>query len=196
MNIQQTDIVDYVLGQGSPEFRRRIESVAATDPELAAELANWQTLRPALAAERRGADSITESACVRLAEKIRHIQPVPARSFSLRQLWWELTHPAVGLTAAACALLIVGAAWMAVHMSSQPDPTGKLFASSIYVDFGAEREGQGTAHQPFRSLDKGTSSIPAGGTLKLKPGATAESVRIAKPMRLTAIDGPVRIGKM
>lgn len=194
MNIKQTDIIDFVLGQGSPELRQRIESAAASDPEIAAELARWQTVRPALAAERRRAESITESACARVAEKIRDIEPAQARSWSLRQLWRELTRPSVGLTAAACALLIIGAAWFMVGNASHQ--TSPVVVSSIYVDFGAAREGQGTAHQPFRSLDKGALSVPAGGTLKLMPGATADPVRIAKPMRLTATEGPVRIGKM
>jgi hypothetical protein len=103
----------------------------------------------------------------------------------------------VALTAAACALLIIGVAWMAVDGASQRSQlSGATIASSIYVDFGASRDGLGTAHQPFRSLDQGTSKVVAGGTLKLKSGATAEPVRIAKPMRLTAPEGPVRIGKI
>lgn len=194
MDIQQTDIIDYVLGQAGPDLRAEIESAAASDPDLAAELARWQTIRPALAAEHESAKSLTEAACALVADKIRFIEPEPERSFSLGQLWRELTHPAVGLTAAACALLIIGAAWIMVGTASRE--ARPVMTSSVYVDFSADREGQGTAHQPFRSLDKGATSVPAGGTLKLKPGASAEPVRISKPMRLMATEGPVTIGKM
>lgn len=191
MNIQPTDIIDYVLGCASPELRERIEAAAVTDAKLAREIAMWRELRPALAAERRSSAALAESAAARVSNAIRFIQPAPAPS-GLRRLWWELTRPAVGLTAAACALLIVATAWFVVGtVANEPQ-----VASSVYVDFSAARDGLGTARQPFRTLDQGASSVPAGGTLKLKPGASAEPVRIDKPMRLTATDGPVRIGKI
>ncbi|MCE5228622.1 hypothetical protein LLG95_03390 [bacterium] len=195
MNIDSNDIIEYVLGHAGPELRRDIESRASADPAFAAELAQWQSLRHVLAAERRLANQITDSATARVAESIRRMERAPEPKFSLRQWWWELTHPAMALTAAACALLIIGVAWMAVNSVNRAE-FGKAIASSIYVDFSASHEGQGTANQPFRSLDKGASSVAAGGTLNLKPGATADPVRISKPMRLTAPEGPVRIGKI
>jgi hypothetical protein len=67
---------------------------------------------------------------------------------------------------------------------------------SVWVDFNYSGSPQnGTYNHPFLTLHQGTNGVPMGGTILLKPGVSAETMRISEPMRLMSIAGPATIGR-
>jgi hypothetical protein len=66
----------------------------------------------------------------------------------------------------------------------------------VWVDFAWQGDQAGSEQAPFRTLIGGATWVSVGGEVKLKPGATAETMRIEKPMRLSnPVPGQtVRIG--
>lgn len=141
-------------------------------------------LRPVFHAERDRDEALTRAALARVRGKIIAGEVTQAAGWDWSRLMW-LMRPAAAM---ACALLIIGVSIVAVQHSSP--------AKSVYVSFAAEQSGKGTADQPINSLGRGASVVQPGGTVNLKPGATAESIRIEKPMRLVATEGKVTIGKL
>lgn len=67
--------------------------------------------------------------------------------------------------------------------------------SVLWVDFAYTGQEGGSFTAPFNTLGEGVTSIPAGGTLKIKAGTSAESLTISKPMTISAYGGPVIIGQ-
>jgi hypothetical protein len=67
----------------------------------------------------------------------------------------------------------------------------------VWVDFnynGADE--RGTADLPYKTLAAGLRAIPwNGGTLKIKPGTTRESVTITNPVSFETLGGSVTIGR-
>lgn len=65
-----------------------------------------------------------------------------------------------------------------------------------WVDFAyTGQEELGTFTAPFNTLAEGATSVPAGGTLKIKAGTSTEKPTISKPMTISAYGGPVIIGQ-
>ena len=65
-----------------------------------------------------------------------------------------------------------------------------------WVDFAyTGQEELGTFTAPFNTFVEGVTSIPAGGTLKIKAGTSAETATISKPMTISAYGGSVIIGQ-
>ncbi|MEN6627831.1 MAG: hypothetical protein ABFD69_16520 [Candidatus Sumerlaeia bacterium] len=146
-----------------------------------------EKLKPAFAADRQRDERIARAAVRRVRDKIVAGEVAPARGWDWGWLISGL-RPAVALTA-ACALAIIALSWFATGRATNA-------TSSVYVSFAAEQTGRGTADRPFNSLERGTTQVKPGGTLNVKSGATAQPIRIEKPMRLVAVDGQVRIGKL
>ena len=77
---------------------------------------------------------------------------------------------------------------------------GVAFVSDVavshykYVDFNHTGTELGTKGYPYRSLAGGISAVDAGGTIYIEPGASTETPRITKALRLAAASGTVRIG--
>lgn len=147
-----------------------------------------EKLREEFAAERTRDEALTRAAVARVRDKIAAGEVAPARGWDWGWLLAGL-RPAVALTAAACALMIITLSFFVTGRAT--NATG-----SVYVSFAAEQIGRGTADKPFNSLERGTTQVQPGGTLNVKSGATAQPIRIDKPMRLVAVDGQVRIGKL
>jgi hypothetical protein len=144
-------------------------------------------LRPVFEAERACDEKIAQAAAQNVRGKILAGEVVQNRGWDWRRLVWPL-HPIAA--AMACALLLIGFSILMLQQTSTPA------THAVYVSFAADQSGKGTADQPINSLGRGASAVRPGGTVNLKPGATAESIRIDKPMRLVATDGQVRIGKL
>jgi hypothetical protein len=65
-----------------------------------------------------------------------------------------------------------------------------------WIDFAyTGQQESGTFTAPFNTLAEGVTSIPAGGTLKIKAGRSAETLTISKPMTISAYSGPAVIGR-
>jgi hypothetical protein len=63
----------------------------------------------------------------------------------------------------------------------------------VQFDYAGEFE-FGTELEPFNTLVEGIDVVTTAGTICIKPGQTAETIRIAKPVHLTAHEGLARIG--
>jgi subtilase family serine protease len=65
----------------------------------------------------------------------------------------------------------------------------------VWVQFGNSNPGDGTYNNPYNTLARGTNGVPSGGMIIVKgPGASSETMTIAKPMTITAIGGAAAIG--
>jgi len=77
-------------------------------------------------------------------------------------------------------------------------PTLDFTPAEVWVDFAYGGTGVGTYGEPFNTLADALTFVPAGGTIKIKgdmgDSDTDETPRIAAPMRIEAIGGPIRIG--
>ena len=66
----------------------------------------------------------------------------------------------------------------------------------VFVDFnytGTQQDGN--YYTPFNTMAKGTNAVSSGGTIFIKTaGSSPETMKISKPMKITAIDGPASIG--
>lgn len=66
--------------------------------------------------------------------------------------------------------------------------------NTIWVDFATGTPEFGTFDDPFDTLREGLKNVASGGTVKLLPGDSPETLTIAKPVRLESTGGPVRLG--
>jgi hypothetical protein len=64
----------------------------------------------------------------------------------------------------------------------------------IWADFNWTGAELGSQPNPYRTLAGGLNVVDAGGTVRIKPGATNATPRIAQQVRLEASGGTVRIG--
>jgi hypothetical protein len=69
------------------------------------------------------------------------------------------------------------------------------FYGPVWVDFNYTLPFQnGMYGTPYGTLANGVANVPSGGTIILKPGVSAETTLISKPMTITAVAGPATIG--
>jgi hypothetical protein len=52
----------------------------------------------------------------------------------------------------------------------------------------------GTFSEPYNTLSNGVSAVASGGTIAIKPGSSAETMTISKPMTITAVGGAATVG--
>jgi hypothetical protein len=71
------------------------------------------------------------------------------------------------------------------------------FYGPVWVDFNysANLPQIGNYYQPFSTLAQGTNAVPSGGTISIKAGTSAETMKISKPMKLIAVGGKAIIGQ-
>jgi hypothetical protein len=71
------------------------------------------------------------------------------------------------------------------------------FFGSVWVDFnyGINSPQIGTFANPYSTLARGTNAVSSGGTISIKPGTSAETMKISKPMKLIAVGGKAIIGQ-
>jgi hypothetical protein len=70
------------------------------------------------------------------------------------------------------------------------------FSQAVWVDFNYSTNSpqMGTYSQPFSTLAQGVSAVTTNGTISIKPGQSAETLRIATAMKLNAVGGSATIG--
>ncbi len=71
------------------------------------------------------------------------------------------------------------------------------FDGPVWVDFNYSPNSpqMGTYYQPFSTLAQGVSAVANGGAISIKPGTSAETLRISKPMMINAYGGSATIGE-
>jgi hypothetical protein len=73
--------------------------------------------------------------------------------------------------------------------------TWLLSLQETWVDFAYRGQDEsGTFSSPFNTLAEGVAAVPAGATLRIKAGSTAETPTLTKPMSIIAYGGPVILG--
>jgi hypothetical protein len=66
---------------------------------------------------------------------------------------------------------------------------------NVWVDFNSVQPFEfGSFSFPDKTLVKGVTDVPAGGTIAIKPGSSTETMTISKAMTIMAIGGTVSIG--
>jgi hypothetical protein len=70
-----------------------------------------------------------------------------------------------------------------------------LSPPNVWVDFYSTAPFEfGTFSYPDKTLAKGVTDVPSGGTIAIKPGSSTETMPISKPMTIMAIGGSAGIG--
>ncbi len=78
-------------------------------------------------------------------------------------------------------------------IASSTGSSGGLAA--VWVDGSHMGSEMGTFDLPFNTLEEGELALTPGGTLHMVTGAYAETLRIARPMRVLRSGGPVVVGR-
>ena len=65
---------------------------------------------------------------------------------------------------------------------------------TVWVQFDHAGTQVGSYNAPFDTVAKGLAVLMPGGRLRMKPGATSETVRVTQPARFMSFQGVVRIG--
>lgn len=203
--ITDSDIVDVLLGQASSEVERAVQTAARTDADFAAAYDNWTQIVSAAKSEAQLAEATTQRVCENVMKRVRREQPprtvrVPARSGfragRLLDLGWRR---ALAPLAAVVVVCLTGA--VIVQVINHGDNLTQQERRVTYVDFTASAaEEGGNQDEPYGTLGEAVQAAPDGGTIVIRASAanasTSETVLIAKPLRLEAVGGKVRIGKM
>ncbi len=219
--LTESDIIDVLLGNATRETARKVEEARRSSPEVAAIYARWEKIVPAMKEENLRASAVAENSSrkvmVRLAEETNsRQQPVGSGnsmwSESLRTLFagpgWKQAFAVAAV--AACAALAIVYSVREDHPGGEPMiGTGSLDTKGVdipvlattYVDFGHQGpEPIGTESQPFGSLTEGIEAASPGATIRIKGNSavatTQETPRITKAIRLEAVGGEVRIGRL
>ncbi|MBI3117953.1 MAG: hypothetical protein HYZ00_04670 [Candidatus Hydrogenedentes bacterium] len=66
--------------------------------------------------------------------------------------------------------------------------------TGLWVDFSWPGDELGTYYYPYNSLSEAVAAAAPSDTVQIKPGTSSETLRITKPLTLSAPEGPVRLG--
>ena len=69
-----------------------------------------------------------------------------------------------------------------------------LDTTHVWVDFAHAGPEEGSAESPFSTLPAGLAVVQNSGTLHIRAGSAPGPFRIDQPVRLEAVNGPVRLG--
>jgi hypothetical protein len=71
------------------------------------------------------------------------------------------------------------------------------FTEPVWVDFNYSKLSPqlGTFANPYSTLGQGVANVVTGGTISIKPGASAETLSIAKAMTINAVGGTATVGQ-
>jgi hypothetical protein len=71
------------------------------------------------------------------------------------------------------------------------------FNGPIWVDFNYSKSSPqlGTRANPYSTLAQGVGAVTSDRPIYIKPGTSAETLKISTPTRITAIDGQAIVGK-
>ena len=118
-----------------------------------------------------------------------------ARTFN-----WSSTDVQTGMTpvtteAALPATLLPGVYSLAVVANGiSSDPI--IFHEPVWVDFNSMETFQfGSFFYPWHTLALGVTAVAPGEEIRIKSGASSETMIISKPMTITAFGGPATIGQ-
>ncbi len=214
-HIDETDIVDVLLGQASSEVEGRVQKARQSDKSFAGLYEEWDALLRVASEERAQIEIIRENTHRRVMERLEvhpSFRAIPAQddsrmSHPRREGWskvfarikpsWEMLE----ITALAIGLFVV----FAVPRMGPPDEGAIPRDASVYVSFEPVEaryvqfghpsgEAPGTESEPFGTVRDGVYFTPPGGVLRIAGGRSPETLRIAKALTLTSSGGTVRIG--
>ena len=190
---------------------REIEAFTRAYPEVV------EALRDGVDADHAARARVIDAVAHRLVDEATLDTRVPAefygrrkeRRILVRYLFTAMAASAMALIAGYVSFLGVGyigsdqdanvlSANNSAIESDASARTGSMTQDengATYVFFEAVEKGQGTKHRPYQTLEQAINSAESGGVIKIKGGSTSELLRIAQPVRLMAVDGPVRIGR-
>lgn len=203
MKITDSDIVSSLIEGTSPKTVEDLSHISIHDAEIAERFRQWSSILSGLEVEREALREIQERAMGRVMQRIAE-ERSPHRESDASPVDWRgrfrSTRNLMGgsLAVVACVMLIAG------YMAVTPNPWGSSAVPvqvastepAIYLDFGFEGEGMGTDSQPYATLSEAIAAIQPGEVLRIREGESREAIRIAKPMRLEAIGGSVKIGNL
>ena len=199
--ISEDQIVDLVLGRGLPSPGERVREAMLSDPDVAALHSEWTDILATLPAERKAQQAMRHRAMGRVMRRLPEARTRQSESepWALHRSWKGLC---IGL--AATAFVVVLAGYVAVRSGQPPSEYVRVHQTTVpsehaasavrYVEFQSAGRELGTEACPYGTLDRVIASADTDVIVKIRRGSTGETPRIAKPMTLVAVAGPVRIG--
>lgn len=213
--VDETDIVDVLLGQASSEMQGRVQEARQSDESIAELYEEWDALLRVASEERAQIEIIRENTHRRVMERLEvhpSFRALPAQddsriSHPQKEGWskvfarikpsWEMLE----ITALAIGLFVVFAVPRMGSLDEGAIPSdgqaelGSELAEVRYVQFAhSSNHAPGTESEPFGTVRQGVDLTPSGGVLRIAGGRSAETLRIAKAMTLTSSGGTVQIG--
>lgn len=200
----ESEIVESLLSGAQDDLKTRVSVAADTDRSAAALHQQWTEILQALKSEQEVYTRIQERAIDTLNTRALHV-----REEHEQPAGWGRPSAGYGwpLRLAGAATVMLGITIAAILTTRSPNstipstlnlipqpavPSASNLAQHVRFDFAGQQ--LGTELQPFVTLNKAAESVPAGGVVKIKAGTTSETLRIAKPVRLVAVNGKVSIG--
>ncbi len=206
--IDESDIVDVLLDQASPEVRDKVREEVRTNPEIAARHELWARNLPELRAEREHAKAVTGRVCERVMARLAHVDRVPRASAPPRRPRLGLAAGFAAMTCATALLVFVTGLGEEVirpdqgsaGLPAQEADESRTRADDVTYVVQVGEIGDRSRHsdRTFSDLAKAIEAVPAGGVLVVQMGGAdapiPETPRLTKPMRIEARGGPVRFG--
>jgi len=208
--VTESEIVDVLMGQADAEVDERVRERIRNDRKFAALYDYWTHLIPAIEEERGRVRTVTNKACQRLMAQLNEERPPRAAAVLPGETGskvWRIR----GVATAASVLLCIGCLILLLlsfgDESAMPtlrypvdENRGRTLEKSIaYVDFSADLAAEpGTSSRPFKRITDAIAAVSNGGIVRIRSDVavtlTPETLRIAKPVRIEAVGGRVRIG--
>lgn len=213
--IDETDIVDVLLGQASSEVQERVQGARRSKTSFADLYEEWDVLLRVASDERAQIEIIRENTHRWVMERLEvhpSFQAISAQddsrmSHPQKEGWPQyLAESKFSWGLGGIAVLAVGLFVVFVLPGIGPLNEGTVpsdgrvdvsFESveAKYVQFGyPSGEAPGTESEPFGTVRDGVYFTPPGGVVRIAGGRYAETLRIAKALTLTSSGGTVRIG--
>jgi hypothetical protein len=213
--IDESDVIDALLGQAGPEVRDRVQAEVRSNSETAAQHELWARTLPALRGEREHAKAISGRVRERVMARLMQEDRAARADVPLRRSRFGV---AAGLVATACAVALL-VLFTGLGQHSVPPGNGPTSKESVSVAIPAQGADQSRiraddvtyvvqvgeigdrsrhSDRTFSDWAEAIEAVPAGGVLVVDMGGTdasiSETPRLTKPMRIEARGGPVRFG--
>lgn len=209
------EIIDYLMNQDDAPRRAAMGEHLANDERLTGEVEEWGRLISAIRSDAAGRRAAQARCSERVMRRIRNAQyrHKPERVQSA-WAWHRLFQPALAAAVVLCLILIgTLVSWdqtstqhSTIAYESEQSPTtvanvtdqtaSKNSTANPLPARPVAREDKVIDAGVYGSLAAAINEADVGDRLVLPSGQIKETLRIEKNLRLTAADGPVRIGNM
>lgn len=198
MKVDDIEIVDTLLGKNTPDFADHFDYLSDADPLTIRKHTHWTLALQSLTdqaqagklVQHRAIESVINTLALQrsgedglMVQGLRHAAVTDASP-------WGRDARYTGPIGATLILIALGllALIAAMYFNYHPNHV-------VHVEFEAHKLPDGSIDRPYPTVAGAAARVKREGRVLLAPGTFAERLRISRPMRLFAPQGPVRIGE-